>query len=108
MRIAQFNDAGSLADALAPGDVALVLTEPVMTNGIHLLAPNDGWHEDLRRLTREHGTFLGVDETHTHVVGEGGATGSRPGPGHSHDRQGGRRRPADGRLRRHRGAGEQS
>ena len=55
VRIAQFNDAGSLADALAPGDVALVLTEPVMSNGIHLLAPIDGWHDDLRRLTREHG-----------------------------------------------------
>ena len=75
VRIAQFNDADSLAEALAPGDVALVLTEPVMSNGIHLLAPIDGWHDDLRRLTREHGTFLALDETHSHVVGEGGATG---------------------------------
>jgi glutamate-1-semialdehyde 2,1-aminomutase len=75
VRIAQFNDADSLAEALAPGDVALVLTEPVMTNGIHLLAPIDDWHDDLRRLTREHGTFLALDETHSHVVGEGGATG---------------------------------
>src|SRR5215212_2915467 len=75
VRIAQFNDADSLAEALAPGDVALVLTEPVMTNGIHLLAPIDGWHEDLRRLTRDHGTYLALDETHSHVVGEGGASG---------------------------------
>jgi len=75
VRIAQFNDADSLAEALAPGDVALVLTEPVMSNGIHLLAPIDGWHDDLRRLTREHGTFLALDETHSHVVGEGGASG---------------------------------
>ncbi len=75
VRIAQFNDADSLADALAPGDVALVLTEPVMSNGIHLLAPVDGWHDDLRRLTREHGAFLALDETHSHVVGEGGACG---------------------------------
>jgi glutamate-1-semialdehyde 2,1-aminomutase len=75
VRIAQFNDADSLAEALAPGDVALVLTEPVMSNGIHLLAPIDGWHDDLRRITREHGTFLAIDETHSHVVGEGGATG---------------------------------
>ena len=75
VRIAQFNDADSLADALAPGDVALVLTEPVMTNGIHLLSPIDGWHDDLRRLTRDLGAFLALDETHTHVVGEGGATG---------------------------------
>ena len=75
VRIAQFNDADALAEALAPGDVALVLTEPVMSNGIHLLEPIDTWHEDLRRLTREHGTFLALDETHSHVVGEGGATG---------------------------------
>jgi len=75
VRIAQFNDADSLAEALAPGDVAIVLTEPVMSNGIHLLAPIDGWHDDLRRLTREQGTFLALDETHSHVVGEGGATG---------------------------------
>jgi glutamate-1-semialdehyde 2,1-aminomutase len=75
VRIAQFNDADSLAEALAPDDVALVLTEPVMSNGIHLLAPIDGWHDDLRRITREHGTFLAIDETHSHVVGEGGATG---------------------------------
>jgi glutamate-1-semialdehyde aminotransferase len=74
VRIAQFNDPGSLAEALAPGDVALVLTEPAMTNGIHFLAPADGWHDELRRQTRAHGTLLAIDETHTHVVGEGGAT----------------------------------
>jgi glutamate-1-semialdehyde 2,1-aminomutase len=75
VRIAQFNDEASLAEALAPGDVAIVLTEPVMTNGIHLLPPVDGWHDALRRQTREAGTLLAIDETHTHVVGEGGATG---------------------------------
>jgi glutamate-1-semialdehyde 2,1-aminomutase len=75
VRIAQFNDAETLAEALAPGDVAIVLTEPVMSNGIHLLPPVEGWHDDLRRLTREHGTLLALDETHTHVVGEGGVTG---------------------------------
>ena len=74
VRIAQFNDARTLRAALEPGDVALVLTEPAMTNTIHLLMPEQGWHEDLRRLTRRHGTLLGIDETHTHVVGPGGAT----------------------------------
>jgi glutamate-1-semialdehyde 2,1-aminomutase len=74
VRIAQFNDPGTLRAALEPGDVALVLTEPVMTNGIHLLLPEPGWHEALRTLTRQHGTLLGLDETHTHVVGLGGAT----------------------------------
>jgi glutamate-1-semialdehyde 2,1-aminomutase len=74
VRIAQFNDPGSLADALAPGDVAIVLSEPAMTNGIHFLAPAAAWHDELRRLTRDHGTVLAIDETHTHVVGPGGAT----------------------------------
>jgi glutamate-1-semialdehyde 2,1-aminomutase len=74
VRIAQFNDAATLRAALAPRDVALVLTEPAMTNTIHLLLPERDWHEDLRRLTRQHGTLLGIDETHTHVVGPGGAT----------------------------------
>ena len=74
MRIAQFNDVGTLRAALEPGDVALVLTEPAMTNTIHLLLPEQCWHEGLRRLTRRRGTLLGIDETHTHVVGPGGAT----------------------------------
>src|SRR5215510_12770445 len=75
VRIAQFNDAETLREALEPGDVALVLTEPAMTNGIHLLLPDPGWHAALRDLTRHYGTLLAIDETHTHVVGPGGATG---------------------------------
>src|SRR5579864_2440256 len=74
VRIAQFNDPGTLRAALEPGDVALVLTEPAMTNTVHLLLPEPGWHGALRELTREHGTLLAFDETHTHVVGPGGAT----------------------------------
>src|SRR5215471_14677985 len=75
VRIAQFNDPDTLQAALQPGDVALVLTEPAMTNTVHLLLPEPGWHDGLRALTREHGTLLAIDETHTHVVGPGGATG---------------------------------
>ena len=75
VRIAQFNDPGTLRAALEPGDVALVLTEPAMSNNIHLVLPEPGWHAALRDLTRQHGTLLCLDETHTHVVGPGGATG---------------------------------
>ncbi len=75
VRIAQFNDPDTVRAALAPGDVALVLTEPAMTNNLHLLLPEPGWHAALRDLTRRHGTLLALDETHTHVVGPGGATG---------------------------------
>jgi glutamate-1-semialdehyde 2,1-aminomutase len=74
VRIAQFNDPDTLRAALEPGDVALVLTEPAMTNYVHLLLPEPGWHEALRTLTRRHGTLLAIDETHTHVAGPGGAT----------------------------------
>jgi glutamate-1-semialdehyde 2,1-aminomutase len=75
VRIAQFNDPELLRRALEPGDVALVLTEPAMTNTVHLLRPLDGWHDQLRELTLQYGTLLALDETHTHVVGPGGATG---------------------------------
>jgi glutamate-1-semialdehyde 2,1-aminomutase len=75
VRIAQFNDPGTVRAALEPGDVALVLTEPAMSNSIHLLLPEPGWHAALREETRRHGTLLALDETHTHVVGERGATG---------------------------------
>jgi glutamate-1-semialdehyde 2,1-aminomutase len=44
VRIAQFNDVDALTQTLEPGDVAMVLTEPAMTNRIHLLAPEPGWH----------------------------------------------------------------
>ena len=74
VRIAQFNDAATLRRALEPGDVALVLTEPAMTNSVHMLLPQPGWHASLRALTREYGALLAIDETHTHVVGPGGAT----------------------------------
>jgi glutamate-1-semialdehyde 2,1-aminomutase len=74
VRIGQFNDVEGLRRALAPRDVALVLTEPALTNNLHLLLPRPGWHEALRALTRETGTVLAIDETHTHVVGHGGAT----------------------------------
>jgi glutamate-1-semialdehyde 2,1-aminomutase len=75
VRIAQFNDADALAEALAPGDVAIVLTEPAMTNRIHLLEPAPGWHASLRAQTRDAGAVLAIDETHTHVVDEHGASG---------------------------------
>ena len=58
-----------------PGDVACVLAEPAMTN-IGIILPDDGYHEALRRLTRETGTLLVIDETHTICAGPGGCTGA--------------------------------
>ena len=76
-----FNDPAALARALERRDIAIVLTEPAITNNIGLLLPDDGFHAELRRLTRETGTLLAIDETHTQVVGPGGLTvqwGLRP------------------------------
>jgi glutamate-1-semialdehyde aminotransferase len=72
-RIVQFNDVAAVQAALAPGDVALVITEPAMTNA-GILWPEAGFHEALRRLTRESGTLLALDETHTLVAAYGGLT----------------------------------
>ena len=74
-RIVPFNDEERLRAALATDDVAIVLTEPAMTNQVHFVEPSPTWHATLRELTRHHGTLLALDETHTHVVGRGGATG---------------------------------
>jgi glutamate-1-semialdehyde 2,1-aminomutase len=69
-----FNDAEALARALEAKDVALVLTEPALTNNFGLILPDPGFHAHLRQLTRATGTLLAMDETHTQVVGAGGLT----------------------------------
>ena len=73
-KLVPWNDPVALAAALAPGDVAVVITEPVITNNVGLLLPADDWHAQLRSITRDAGTLLGYDETHTQVVGAGGLT----------------------------------
>jgi glutamate-1-semialdehyde 2,1-aminomutase len=74
-RIVQFNDAAAVERALSPGDVALVLAEPAMTNAGFIL-PQDGFHEALRRMTRDAGTLLAIDETHSLVCAYEGLTGA--------------------------------
>jgi glutamate-1-semialdehyde 2,1-aminomutase len=71
-RIVQFNSVEELDVALARRDVALVLTEPALTNVVTLLLPEPGFHSALRTITRETGTLLAYDETHTQVFGPGG------------------------------------
>lgn len=70
----EFNDLAGVAAALATGEIAAVLCEPVMTNSCMVL-PRQGFHDGLRRLTREHGALLILDETHTQSSGPGGYTG---------------------------------
>lgn len=70
-RVVEFNDLPALESALRAGDVACVLAEPAMTN-YGIIQPRPGFHAELRRLTRETGTVLVLDETHTISSGEGG------------------------------------
>jgi glutamate-1-semialdehyde 2,1-aminomutase len=73
-KVIEFNDIAALEVALAPLDVACVLAEPVMTN-IGIIHPDSGYHDALRRITRETGTILIIDETHTICTGPRGYTG---------------------------------
>ncbi len=72
-RVAEFNDAAALEHELAHGDVAAVLMEPALTN-IGIVLPLPGYLDRVRELTREHGTLLINDETHTFSAGPGGCT----------------------------------
>lgn len=73
-RVVEFNDIPALEAALADGQVACVITEPVLTNCCMVL-PDPGFHEALRRITRATGTLLLIDETHTISTGPRGYTG---------------------------------
>ena len=74
-KVVEWNDVAALEAALAPGDVALVLTEPALTN-IGIVHPGPGFHDALRSVTRDTGTLLAIDETHTICCGPGGFTGA--------------------------------
>ncbi len=70
-RIVEFNDLAALERELAHGDVACVITEPVLTNSCMVL-PEPGFHDGLRELARRFGSLLLIDETHTISSGLGG------------------------------------
>ncbi len=69
----EFNDLAAVEAALAKGDVAAILTEPVLTNCAMVL-PEAGFHDGLRSLSRRYGALLIMDETHTISSGLGGYT----------------------------------
>ena len=70
---AEFNDLDSVERALASEDVAVLITEPAMTN-IGIVLPETGFLEGLRELCDRYGTLLLIDETHTFSAGPGGCT----------------------------------
>jgi glutamate-1-semialdehyde 2,1-aminomutase len=71
--VVEWNDEEALERALAGGEIACVLAEPALTN-IGIVLPEPGFHDTLRRLTRDTGTLLVIDETHTMSAGPGGYT----------------------------------
>jgi glutamate-1-semialdehyde aminotransferase len=71
--VVPFNDLEAVETALGGGEIACVLTEPVMTN-FGVILPDEGFHEGLRALTKQTGTILIVDETHTQAAAYGGFT----------------------------------
>lgn len=75
-RVVEFNDLPALEQALSAGDVACVITEPVLTNCCMVL-PDPGFHAALRLLTRRAGTLLLIDETHTISTGPAGYAGAQ-------------------------------
>ena len=62
--IVAYNDLGAVERALAGGDVAAVIIEPVAGN-MGLVEPAPGYLEGLRALTARHGTVLIFDEVMT-------------------------------------------
>src|SRR5215472_1503169 len=72
-RVVEFNDPAALDRELSSGDVAAVLMEAALTN-IGIVLPATGYLDAVRELTREHGTLLINDETHTFSAGPGGCT----------------------------------
>jgi glutamate-1-semialdehyde 2,1-aminomutase len=73
--VVEFNDIHSLERALSRGDVACVITEPVLTNCCMVL-PEPGFHPALRRATRASGALLLIDETHTISSAPSGYSGA--------------------------------
>ena len=71
--VAEFNDVAGLEKLLAAKDIACVIMEPVLTNSCMVL-PEAGFLDHVRKLTRDHGTLLLIDETHTISTGLGGYT----------------------------------
>jgi glutamate-1-semialdehyde 2,1-aminomutase len=72
-RAMEFNDLPSVERALAHGDVAVLITEPALTN-IGIVLPEPGFLDGVAELCRKYGTLLLIDETHTISAGPGGCT----------------------------------
>ena len=66
-----FNDLGALERVLASREVALVLTDPTLTN-CNVFMPQSGFHSGVRELTQRSGALLCIDEAHAFQFAYGG------------------------------------
>ena len=66
-----FNDMAAVDAALSGGDVALILTEPALTNTAMVL-PEAGFLGAMLTAARRAGTLVALDETHTISTARGG------------------------------------
>lgn len=71
--VVPFNNLDAVEKALQTGEIACVLTEPLLTN-IGVVYPEEGFHPRLRSLTQQYGALLIIDETHTQASHFGGYT----------------------------------
>lgn len=72
-RILPFNDLAALEQELQSREVALVLTEPALSN-CNIVLPADGFLAGVRALTKKYGALLCLDEAHTFQFAYGGLT----------------------------------
>jgi glutamate-1-semialdehyde 2,1-aminomutase len=72
-RILPFNDLEALERELETAEVALVLTEPALSN-CNIVLPDDGFLAGTRELTTKYGALLCLDEAHTFQFAYGGLT----------------------------------
>lgn len=72
--IVEFNDLDAVERVLKAGEIACVMTEPVLTN-CRIVLPAPGFLEAVQDLARRHGALFSLDETHTICCGPGGYAG---------------------------------
>jgi glutamate-1-semialdehyde 2,1-aminomutase len=69
--VVPFNDLVAVEQALQAREVALVLSEPAMTN-LGIIEPDAGFHAGLRALAGQYDAILAIDETQTQACSFGG------------------------------------
>ncbi len=73
VEIVPFNDLAALEEKLQTGDIALVLTEPALSN-CTLVLPEPGYLDQVYALCQRYGTLFCLDEAHNFSFAYGGLT----------------------------------